>query len=653
MVSVQIYGTDEYLEVLDVSITYVKTAGDLGSITTVNSSYSWTFKVPKSPNNTIVLDGLGLVGSGSRKPYEKIYVNVLDNGFPIVIKGLLNIRETRDSYNVFVQEGFIDFLKSINNDTLGEGLDLSELNHERNYSTILTSFALNLPYAYLISDVNGAYFANVSDTTNLDPQYMAPFANVGYLFNLIFETYGWTYTASQPVIDSIDGTWMSYPSEIVLNPDSGIQVAEITSNGTMGDYYKGGVGTNFIYKIPLSNKTLDPIFFEPLNTSDKDYTAKVTGDYLFTFSSNGRVSFVDPWGTETIRPYASVIIVNGTVARNIRDSGSSDGTVISYQLSLNAGDIVSLGASFRPLDGNYDVSVIVNAASVVIDNIGTGGEVSFTQALIKLKISDFIKEVMTRESLTAFVDSENNEIQFMTLEERVSSDFVNWTGKYVKRSKEGYLYRDYAQQNFLRHKYAEEIDEYNDGSLTIDNANLETEKTIYESLSFSPDNELSTFTDNGTDYKIPRLPMFEVEVKEDETTGDLIGTYKFLKGRFFFVKAQPVDNSIYIDGNLINGYPMVNINGNVFKDIVFEKYGTFINLSQDAKVHDIEVVLSLSDILYLDLKKMYYFEEEASYYILNRLTYKTGQNSKAEFLRVQPKQQLRAFSNAFSGAFNI
>ena len=67
------------------------------------------------------------------------------------------------------------------------------------------------------------------------------------------------------------------------------------------------------------------------------------------------------------------------------------------------------------------------------------GEVSFTQALIKYKLSDFIKEVMTREALTPFVDSINN-IEFLTLDERLGYEFVDWSHMYVKRTSETYLY---------------------------------------------------------------------------------------------------------------------------------------------------------------------------------------------------------------------
>ena len=58
MVTVQLY-TGQILEAKDADITYVKTAGDLGELTSVNSSYSWTMKFPKTPQNTrhwMVLD---------------------------------------------------------------------------------------------------------------------------------------------------------------------------------------------------------------------------------------------------------------------------------------------------------------------------------------------------------------------------------------------------------------------------------------------------------------------------------------------------------------------------------------------------------------------------------------------------------------------
>ena len=217
MVNIQIYGTNDFLESKDSKITYIKTSGDLSDISKVNSSFSWSLKFPKSPNNTRVLGGLGLVGSTSSVPYNKVYCNLLDNGLPIVQKGILNIKSTKgDYYNIYIQEGFVDFLRDIKTDTLSD-LDLSELDHQRDYTTINNSLDLSLPYAYLIADVNGAFNPDQNNTTNLRSAFMSPFANVGHIWDLIFDNYGWSYEINANTLQSIRDTWMSYPSEIVLD----------------------------------------------------------------------------------------------------------------------------------------------------------------------------------------------------------------------------------------------------------------------------------------------------------------------------------------------------------------------------------------------------------------------------------------------------
>ena len=145
--------------------------------------------------------------------------------------------------------------------------------------------------------------------------------------------------------------------------------------------------------------------------------------------------------------------------------------------------------------------------------------------------------------------------------------------------------------------------------------------------------------------------MFEVEVSEED--GQLIGTYKHLKDRFFFVRYQPSSRDIYIDNVLAQNVPFVSINGTIFRDIVTSKYPDFFRMAFDAKVHEIEVTPALSDVLHLDLRKIYYFGQEAAFYILNKLTYNTGSPSKGEFLKIEPRPKEAAFSNGFSNAFNI
>lgn len=652
MVTVQIYGTDKKLEVKDANITYVKTAGDLGELTSINSSYSWSMKFPKTENNTQVLDGLGLVGSGSRKPYEKIYCNLLDNGFPIVIKGLLNIKETAEDYGVFVQEGFIDFIKDIANDTVGEDLDLSPLDHTRDYTTIVNSFALNLPYAYLVADVNGGYLLNESNTTNLDPNYMAPYANVGYLWDLIFSTYGWTFSLNNEVRESIDGTWMSYPSEIVFGDEDATLAGDLSTENESGIPLGVGSQAHF-FSIPFDTISLDSDYVIPLNTSGREFVIQENGNYKLSYDSEGTVNIEDRYGNPTMGTYITVIYVNGVRINGSSGSKSDVSQTTDYYIQLNEGDVIGLVAYAQVIStGGGDTEVSIDSAFMEINYL-VQGEVSFTQALIKFKISDFIKEVMTREALTPFVDSENRHIDFLTLTERVNYEVEDWSHLYSKRLSETYLYQDYAQNNYLRHKYNNENEDFNDGLLTIDNLNLDNEKTIYPSNSFSPSQQLSTFTDSGDEYKVPILQMFDAEVKDE--AGVITIEYKFLKDRFFFVKHVQSSRDIYIDTNLVEGFPMVSVSGATYRDIVASKYQSFTKMANDAKVHRIELAMPLVDIVSLDLRKIKYIKDQASYYILNKLTYKKGQKSIGEFLKVEPELSggTGAFSNAFDNSFSI
>lgn len=641
MVTIQIYETGQVLEAIDADITYIKVAGDLADITTINSSYSWSMKFPKNPNNTQVLEGLGLVGSGSTSPYRKIYCNLLDNGYPIAIKALLNVKATNDSYDIFIQEGFIDFQKDITNDTLGEALDLSDLDHVRDINTITNSFALNLPYAYLISDVNGGYKANINNTTNLDPQYMAPFANIGHLWDLIFSTYGWNFTVAPDVRISLNATWMSYPSEIVYNDSDPLQV------GTMS-------GTN-IHGRPVDGSRSDQVLALDVATLNSDYVQRsgadqfrITsdGNYTVSFGSTGIVRLEDRYGNRRTTRYTNRLYVNGQVA--ISGSTSDTGEITTRQIQLHNGDVISLHV--RPFSVDQDTNVDVDQASITLGVISQG-QVSFTTALIKYKVVDFIKEIMVREALTSFVDVENKTIKFLTLNERMDAEVVDWSTKYVSRTNETYLYRDYAQQNYFRHKYSSEFEDFNDGILNVPNENLDKEETIYQSNSFSPDENFSTFISSGTEYPITRLPMFEIEVKDVGGVIDL--NYKFIKDRFFFVKSQQSERQIYIDGNLQNGYPSVSVGDAVFKNIFFTKYASFGLLAENAKVHEIELALSVADIVHLDLSKRYRFDQEAAIYILNRLTWKSGAITKGEFIMARPQDIDHSFSNAFSNAFRI
>ena len=128
--------------------------------------------------------------------------------------------------------------------------------------------------------------------------------------------------------------------------------------------------------------------------------------------------------------------------------------------------------------------------------------------------------------------------------------------------------------------------------------------------------------------------MFSVEVKEDPDTGDLLADYKALKDRFFIFNAETVNRDLYILGNLVESFPLASVNGNTFDDIVQTEYADINQILNQTRIHEIELALTKWDVATLDLRKRYYFEQEKNYYLLNKLTWKSGDLCTGEFIRL-------------------
>jgi hypothetical protein len=193
----------------NVSITYVKQASDLGDITKVNSSYSWKFKLPKTQNNTFILQGLGMVGDQSRVPYVKYHCQIVDNGIEIVSYGLLKVQNTGKEYQAFIQEGIIEFYDAIKTDTISDAVPdfLESIRHQSTIQNIVNSQLPGSPYRYLVADYN--YIP--ADTTNIPTRItqvgMIPSISMDRLFLEILTIYGWTYEG----LPDISDLWLTYP----------------------------------------------------------------------------------------------------------------------------------------------------------------------------------------------------------------------------------------------------------------------------------------------------------------------------------------------------------------------------------------------------------------------------------------------------------
>ena len=201
--------TDNGVLELDEStrIKFTHQISDIFNIAQVKATHTDSFSLPKTANNVRILNGLGLVGSSSNVPYEKVSATIKYKGFDVIKKGWLAIKETTDRFIVNIIEGNIDFFKDIENINIGD-INLEEIDHSKDLQTVVDSFT-NENYRYIFGDYNGRNI--VEDAIDVD--YQVPSVRYKYLIDKIFSHFGWTKGGSIfSKVDYLD-SWITYPKE--------------------------------------------------------------------------------------------------------------------------------------------------------------------------------------------------------------------------------------------------------------------------------------------------------------------------------------------------------------------------------------------------------------------------------------------------------
>lgn len=632
MVSVEIIETGEMLEITQGSVTYVFQAADIGDVTKTNASYSHNFTTPKTPENTRILENLGIKGDTSTTPYRRIYCRLLDNGTAIVERGLMNITETSDTYKINIQSGIVEFFRDVTNDKVGEVLDLSDLRHRNTPENIISSFKNEKSYKYLIADFRGPTLVPLEgmNTTNLDPAALIPSVNVGEVLDRLMDYYGWSYEG----MDYRD-LWLTYPTTLAYDSEQ----ADVIFSNTV--------------KLPEIPKINDERMLVAWSGSSQVYLSDFVylediatvaverpGTYIVSFEVAGKL--LNPNAEGGHYYYAARLYHNGELISEKNPEKDVTQNLLTTQevtVDLQKGDRLRLYLEpkypFLKLPAG---SVPDITASMQVQAVGIR-TVDFREALIKFKVSDFFKELMIRKGLAVFVDLELKKMQFLSIEQRTSAEIIDWSLKYVKRINERYTHgSEYAQNNYLKHKYDEEGEDYRDGNIRVNNDNLEREKDLFQSQSYAPAAGFGILeTEEGNQVNVNILKMFEAEVRAEngEQGQRVLVEYKGLKDRFFFVKENWINDTIYLGGLRVEGFPVATMEGTTMQAVVNEHYGELQRIVEGTRIHNIDLVLSKYDVAALDLRKRYYFEQENAVYLLNRLTWKSGGIATGEFIKLK------------------
>jgi hypothetical protein len=647
------------------AVALTKQVNNIVSLGTRQASYTNTVSAPRTAKNIRTFQHLGLVGAKTRVPYKRIRCGYMDDetGDWVIYNGWMNVVETAKDYKLYIYEGVIDFFKSIENKTLTE-IGIADLNHIKNVTTVIESWANDRPYMYIIADYNGK---NVTTPIVVDPDgdgpdepetiyvggdlnidYMVPSFRMSYVWERIFAYAGFTYSGSVFSTERFLNWWSTYPKPVPVNtpivtPISD-QLSQIATNPVSYPDSGGGIFLGAVYSALLFPDTFDTaeannvpgyIVFD----QDGAFRLRCEG----TLTSNGISSGLVNW---THKDAGGLIKASGTL-----DAAATDSNDNEIVLIASTGDTLALfpqrtgsnsPGGYYPLEGE-----IHSYLDLVL-----GYDANFEEALIDFPAKKIIDEVMQHFALTPFTDKYSKNIEFLTLDEIIqNTDVVDWSGKYQGGKADKYRIGSYAKRNNYQYRYNDENEKHNDGFIAIDNENLEDETTVLSSSFYAPEKLKTAFL--GQRWNVYKI--WDREIKEDNTVD-----YKELTGRFYLLRNEPYTYAepITVKSESLNttedvttiqreSYYRLNL-----QEVLFDNYQSIGKILNDAQLSDLPMYLTSVDVENFDFKRLIFVKQLSSYFIVNKISnYVKGKITKVEAMAVAYYSEGDEIDNPTEGSY--
>lgn len=169
-------GNNQYLDLYDdVSITLNLSFAEIQDVSTKNSGYSQTFRIPGTPKNNKFFNYFFDVNADnlSFNAQETVPVSISYKGNNVLEGNLrllkIYVNENGCDYEVNVQDEVGELISDISNKRLID-IDFSDLNHTYNSNNVTTSW-------------NATYTGGTTSGGLLDGQILYPFSHNGYLYD--------------------------------------------------------------------------------------------------------------------------------------------------------------------------------------------------------------------------------------------------------------------------------------------------------------------------------------------------------------------------------------------------------------------------------------------------------------------------------------
>lgn len=658
-------------------IAETRQINDFFEINDRQSSYTNSFKLPKTDRNKLVFGGMGIIGNTSKNPYRIHNVDIFKNGIQVVSSGIGYFKATDGNFNMHVYSENINLFDVIGDRSLAD-LNLAPLNHELNIVNWLDSFQRS-DYIYAIADYGKL------DNTAIEIDYQIPSIFVKHLWNLIFSESGHTYTYSgRAGTDDYNPFLTDEWSDLAITIDEGLPT-NVEEVDPVQKLLMSKIGTTFLEAETVFIFGVSTIV-QPLPSVSKQYISfieEIDPDSIHDLSRIGigrksririkddgfyRINIFGFFNNLQTENLSAFIEKDGvdlfTIKEDIEDQQSQ--FQFEQTIYLRQGDELSVKIVSAPSDNrlhySYDLTFDMH-----LDN--SVNVVSFNSYLSKIKQRDFVKDVCNHFGL--MFRRQDKEYQFIAYEELLNPLAIytgnpalpsgtlpeewileDWSDKFNDLLEEDSNLGAYAKTNRFKYQYDNPDDTYADGILSVDDQTLENETTLISRIYKAPDRSQIRIGGN----QLRKCSLYETELNED-------GSFKFAKakkGTPYFFRVERIDATIdyklagAIGSNSFTGpIPLMSFENLDFNAIIPERYAAFAQMINYGKKMTVNLHLNIIDIHNLDFFKLKYIKQLGKLFYCNKISGFTGDGLvKTELIEIKSTERNGQFSDDFSDDFN-
>lgn len=648
MAKVELYINDSLCDLSgEETIEVDYTNFDISKIDSRGGARSYSFNIPKTNRNKVVLENPEMVNNLSEVPYLRLPCLVLVDGVDVQIR-FAEVESAGDSYGIRVYGSNSDLFSTLSDKKLFD-LDFSEFDHIWNMTNVVDSRLNTEGYIYALIDFHedSPNFACNNDANNFRVDYCPPSFFVNTILENIFTHFGYTleneiesdtanlimplhFTAVEPtpfINEKYDGvlgigSQMEVPSvQAVVKYFAFDNVSSYT-----GSYY------SFPYYVPNSNRralrTEDSMFFKMTFSLDITVTNAINNIVLDfqIFDANGNA--YSTIGNYTVTPNLTVGTHNISFVFNIVSLAVPNGALY-YTVGFQNNAWI-----FGNTDSYFveSTSTITISDVVYMGNLLQYGQLLNMSALMPdMTILDFVKNYLLLFGLIPIVNEATNTIYLKKFNSIVGNlgNAYDWSGKldYTNEPEIRYLMNEYAQNNYFKWKQdgEEPIPTDANSQIVISNKNLELEKNLVE-LDFASTNSNFRLNTLGVGNRI--LPQIGVYKQGDWSNDKMPRLLQLTKKSAADWGLDPILGMQYDDYSTSTGV-VDNIPVCHFIDIaepfnlgfgnnILQNYYTQISeILSRLKIVKVELRLNASDISQLDFTRPVFIQKFESYFYIS------------------------------------